>query len=421
MVRERNAGLVHPLSAYDRSKLPRLIDGKLVFSSALAQTREFASRFWQETNELMTQTIDRRNFQIAVITANTDRQDVTLPLFLDLSQYPIGDNKVAANTPIAYYSDKERELRLVDEKSGIEHAYIIASPYDEKGFSIIRDVALQYKYVLGAKFVTLLTPFMAYGRQEKNINNNTGNYDGKLLTAASEIAGLSSLIDRFIVFEPHSFATQAFAGEFGRPLLPLSPWKYLIEKVEEIESLDRGNLVAVRPDKGRSLAAKRLQKYLGLSENQSVSFDKERDETSKKTRLKDLNQKEQLRVKGKDAILYDDEGSSLGTMEQIAEKLTLYGVSSMTVILTHAKFTPGWESVVKKIIEKYKIKLKIYITDSREPITDVEKYIKDHPGIIRKISLTEFVRSIIEADIAGINFYEDPLFADYILQPGQNE
>ncbi len=401
-----------PPNAYVHSKLP-VVDGHVVHSSALEITRTFASELWVNNHrQMMESGLEKGNFQVAVVSPPHRHMDVTFPMYFDLLENPIGPYEVATNRN-KVYPDGELELKVRGEINA-DVVYIVASIQNDSDYSIVRDIALHYKKILGVKQVNLIASSLAYGRQDKNSNAATKEYDGKVIRIDGELEGLSGAIDKIIAFEPHSSATQAFAAESGIILAPLSPWKFMIDEIDKISPIARENTVVVRPDKGRNIAATRLQKYLKVP---GVAFDKTRDEGTGKTSFLSLTDADISQLNGREVVLYDDEGSSLGTIADIAKELAKYNVSKIKVCLVHGKFTPGWE---KKLAE-IQVPIEVYTSDSREPIGNIEAYNAVHDSKIQTISLVPLIRQMIIADSESVNFWDDSRFNDMVIQPMDDE
>jgi len=341
--------------------------------------------------------IDRTQCQIVVLT---NAADVTTPLYLSLREEGLGAFPVATHEE-REFDDDELDIHLIDEAVDAQSVYIVASLLNERDFSRARCVADHYKHDLNAKHVTLITPFLGRGRQDKNVDEK-GGYVSKTINIRAELAGLSPVVDRMIVLEPHSSATQAYAAQFGIPLAPLSPWRYLIDILCKEKEISPENAVVVRPDIGRNIAAVRMGEYLGLP---SVSFDKTRMDAGS-VDVYELSVKQQKLVRGKVGILYDDEVASAGTIGDIAEACHRYGMKELFVCLVHCKFTPGWREKLEHPL------LKVVLgTDSRASIGNIalsEKFERE--------SLALLLRGIIKADIQGVNFWKDLEFREMILQ-----
>jgi len=370
---------------------------RLIVDHAPEVTWEWAENYWEKMNRTMEmEGVDRKNCQVVVLS---NRDDVTVPLYHSLVEQQIGRYSVA-NTIEEEYADGELEIRVQDEAVNADSVYIVASLLTERDFARARAVADHYKHVLNAKCVTLVCSFLGRGRQDKNVDKDN-NYVPWTINIRSEIGGLSPFVDRMIVLEPHSSATQAYAAEFSIALAPLSPWQFMLENLRKHEDITPENAVVARPDLGRNLAATRAQEYLHL---QSVSFSKER-KSGTDVEIYELSREEQELVKGKKVIVYDDEASTMTTLEEIANALLRYKAKELIACLIHCKFTPGWRDKVKH--ELFSL---ILGTDSRTPIGNIQMVEE-----IERISLVPLLRNIIEADIKGLNFWEDEQFRGMIL------
>lgn len=259
-------------------------------------------------------------------------------------------------------------------------------------------MADHYRHALNAQMVTLAATFIGGGRSDKNVKKD-GSYVSKTINIRAEIGALAPFVDRMMGFEPHSSATQAYAAKFGVPFAPLSPWQYLINILRSRADIVPD--VIVRPDIGRNLAAVRIGKHLGLL---SVSFLKSRDETG--VEIYELPPEDQELVRGRVGVLYDDEADSVETLEKIANANLRYGMKALYACIVHPKFTGGWRERLEHPLLKG-----VFVTDSRPPIGNV--------GLLEKIeivSLAPLLREIIEADIEGVNFWQDEKFRHMILQ-----
>lgn len=369
-----------------------------LFVQAPALTYQFSSRFWQTKNQEMNRKIKRKDCQIVVLTPHQD--DVTHTIYKSLRHKPLGKYPVAT-TIEQEFPDGELKILIDNEAVGAQSIYIVASILNERDFSRARKVADHYKNTLGVKFVTLVCSYFAYSREDKNVTSQ-GVYEPNVTSIRAEIGGLSSFVDRMIIVESHSSATQASAAFFGIPLAPISPWKLMIDQLGKRMKFNPKKTIVLRPDEGRNLAASRIGKYLEIP---SVAFDKVRLSGQAVSVYKLSDQEKEL-VKNKIAIIYDDEASTMGTIYAIAEALRGYGARSLVICLVHCKFTSGWENKIKHPLFSI-----ILGTDSRQPIGNIS--IADN---IQLISLEPFLREIIKADIEGINFWQDKRFKGMLIQ-----
>lgn len=393
-----------------KKSTPKDISGRLIIAHAPEITFSKSAELWQEKNKEIDRQTDRSNCQIIILTPYRD--DVTHTFYRSLKRSLLGKYPVAT-TVEQEFPDGELKVLIEDEATSTNSVYIVASILNERDFCRVRRVADHYRRTLNSRLITLICPFLGATRQDKNIDNKE-NYEPTTINIRAELAAFSSLIDRIIVVEPHSSATQTYAAQFGIPLLPLSPWKLMIDNLvqtgvllknsipEERVRITPQNSVIIRPDKGRNLAAKRIGKYLKIP---SVSFEKKRL-SGQSISIFELTPQEQILVEGKIAIMYDDEASTMGTIAAIADALQKYKTVALAVCLVHCKFTSGWESKIK-----HPLLTTVLGTDSRQPIGNIN--IVDN---IRLVSLEPLLRQVIAADIKGINFWNDPDFKEMILQ-----
>lgn len=391
-----------PLFCLPESLTPRDYMGRQLFEHAEELPFSWSEDFWERKNKEMA-SIARQNCQIVVIRPNSN--DVTGPLHQSLTENPLGKFPVAITTEQPF-PDGETDTSIDNEAVGAQSVYLVASILNAKDLFQVAGVADHYKITLNAKFVTLVCPFLAFTRKDKNVTPD-GAYEPNVTSARTGIVMLSRSIDRMIVVEPHSSATQYFAAQFGIPLAPISPLELMAntlrQRMEQKEiRLNQENAVVIRPDSGRNLAAKRIGEHLRLPH---VSFDKHR--TSDGTvDFGELSEEDQELVRGRIGICYDDEASTMGTLYTLADKLQSYGLRALAVCIAHCKFTPGWEKRIEHPLFSIVIG-----TDSRQPIGNIRT-----ASNIEIISLEPFLRQVIAADIKGINFWKDSRFKNMLIQ-----
>lgn len=383
--------------AFSEEREPKRVDGRLVFSRAYELAPGVAERFWQAKNQEIRECIKRENFQVVVL--NTYSKDVTSILFDSFQNEPLGRYPLAT-TAEQEFPDGELNIFVLNEEPCAESVYLVTSILNERDFSRVRRVADHFKRTLNAKFVTLVAPFLGTARQDKNVDQNK-SYTSTTLNLRAEIGGLSGFVDRIMTFEAHSSATQAFAAEFGLPLVSFSPWRVLVEHLMENKMLIPSETIVVRPDTGRILVATKIQAHLGVP---FVSFEKVRI-SGQEVDVYELPEDEQILVKGKIGIVYDDEISTMGTISRIADALNRYQAKELIVCVAHGKFTPGWERRIE-----HPLISQVVCSDTREPVGNITLSSK-----IKVVTLGPSLRRIIEADIDGVNFWQEPEFKDLVL------
>ena len=342
----------------------------------------------------------------------------------------------ATISTMTYANDVEARV-IIKNARPVETAYIVVSPLTEKDFAMINNIAGYYKRALGTKRVVLVAPFLGFAREDKNSklqDDETIKVTGQVITIASRMAEISSVVDGIITLEPHSEATQTWAAEYGIPLLPISMGLLMAQQVESDLEKEGGqrSFIFIRPDKGRNLAALRIEEFLGID---GVSFEKDRaTDIQGETTFKPLGKESETKLNGKTALIYDDEAASLGTMKGVVQALINSEVKEIVIMLGHARFTgsyedekgyhPGWKENLDEIIEltnKNNVKIKFYISNSREPIGGIYKYISNHQGLFQIVDVGPSVQKLIETDIAGFNFWEDEEWAPQVAQAYPSE
>lgn len=426
---EASARIIRPLpeSAYLPGHTPRLDEsGHVLHDSALAITYKYAQEIWNKRNGIINERIkDRSNAQIVVLPAH---KDTSQKLLKSLKEKKIGEYPVATYSERSF-PDGDRNVSFPEINPNADSVYIVGSLLSSDDFNRARCVANYCKEQNPNCVVTMVCNSIGKARQDKNVNPKTEEFVPDSLNIEVEMKACSKFFDRMMVVEPHSSATQAFAAESDMPLLPISPWKVLVdhllkEGVRDPKSpkkrirLTKKNAVIVRPDEGRSIAARRIQEYTDF---ESVSFIKKRNGDDN-TEVAELHIIDQARVRGKFALLYDDEAATLSTVETIGNKLQKYGMLAFALMIAYGKFVPGkWSWGKGKLLPerakgweeriKHKLLSTIIQSDAREPIGKINKVEK-----IETISLDTMLRDFIEADIKGVDFWQDPQFKDLILQ-----
>jgi len=252
--------------------------------------------------------------------------------------FPFSGKFPVATTTVSDYPDGEDIVYLENERK-VKHVIIIASPVTYKDLAHIEEVACHYKNDLGANYITLFTTYLMGTRQDKNINSNGKSNPINIDAIVTSL----TYVDSFMVIEPNSDVTREVAAKVNKPLFPITPWKYVIDKVFASMSFDDPkNLLVVRPDIGRNIPSVRIAETYKLD---CISFDKKR--LSPVKTVPSLSPEDEKKVKDKMCSLYDDEFNTLETVGEIAKKLKEYGSTGLIVAGVHGKFTGDWEKYVK--------------------------------------------------------------------------
>src|SRR6186713_3010018 len=168
-----------------------------------------------------------------------------------------------------------------------------------------------------AKRVTAVIPYFPYARSDKKDEPRI-SITARLMADLLETAGA----DRVLTMDLHSPQVQGF---FRIPADQLSAVPLLIEHLRRKDIKDA---VVVAPDAGEAKDAARVAKSLNVS---LAIIDKRRFGDDEKARATSMVGD----VKGKHAIIIDDEIATAGTMVEAVEFVRLQGATGVTVMGVH--------------------------------------------------------------------------------------
>jgi len=391
-----------PSDIYDPRTLPRRVGEKLVFARSLALNPSTAQRVWEEQSSKVNIKA-RRKAPIIVIAPR--EQDVCGDFSKRYFQEAYLKNPLIITSDIPFPDGEYKTIVNLNMEKPPKSVYLVGSVLIPDDLVRTCRVADHLKGTLGVESITLIVPFFSSTRQDKNVNPRTRKYVPETLNVRADLKTLSSFVDRLIVIEPHSFATQAFAVQAGISTLLLSPWKYELDCVLKECGISPRDIVIARPDAGRIVVATRMEQELGVK---GISFEKTRI-SSGRVVMNDLTTDEAELIKDKIVFCFDDEISSMGTIFSLAEACERYKAQGLIILVVHGKFTLEWKERLA-----YPIIKAVYVTDSRTPVCKYEDLIAS--GKIRVIPLAQFLSDIIKADIAGVDFYKSKDWEKHILQ-----
>jgi len=382
---------------------------------------------WELQNyKARSEDVDRNNCQIAI---QGKSGDAVSNLSYILNNEPLFNGFQTMHTRERVYEDDEWDLFTIREsdKQQVDSVYIVASVMALRDLESIMRLADHYKFTLGIPEITGVFSFLTGTRQDKNVKmieeseieryseegevyKHEGNYyiyDPKALTIRKTMRQLSGCFDRLMVVEPHSSATQAFAFEEDLPVLPISPWLWMIEQCKKDLNLNKEDWVIVRPDEGRNIASERLADFLGLERVSCVKTRLGQGKVSLSFKLED-----KIKVQGKRGFAFDDEISTGSTYDKLKVALKGAGAIDLTAMYVHPKFIGTWmDNMSSSFISQ------LIGTNSRLPIGALEN-LGDRS---RTISLAPFLLDLIKADINEVNFWEDERYRQMILQTQPEE
>ncbi len=170
--------------------------------------------------------------------------------------------------------------------------------------------------------ITAVVPYYAYSRSDKKDQPRVP-ITARLIADLITVAGA----DRFLTIDLHAGQIQGF---FTIPVDDITAF-HLLSDYFKAKSL--GNAVVVAADVGISKKARNFAQELNLP---LAIIEKRRiSDGSKATALNVIGD-----VKGKNAIIFDDEIDTAGTMVEAAEFLKKAGVRDVYACATHPVFSP---------------------------------------------------------------------------------
>jgi len=221
------------------------------------------------------------------------------------------------------FPDDELYIRIMDDVSG-EDVIIVQTTYPDSNIIelfLLQDAVQE----AGADKITIVIPYMGYGRQDKKFEN------GEPISAKAIANLISQNADRIITVDPHKEHILGFfsVSAFSCSAVPEIA-KYLKEK-------DVNMILA--PDKGALERAKQASKIIGCDFDY---MEKTRiDGTTVKIKPKNLD------AQGKKAAIIDDIISTGGTMAQSIQELKKQGAKQVLVACTHGLFAGD---AIKKLV-----------------------------------------------------------------------
>ncbi len=240
------------------------------------------------------------------------------------------------------FPDGESYVRI--EEEALDTAVIVQTMSSPQNKSIIEAMLLaDAAKGLGAKRIVLVSPYLAYARQDKRF------LQGEPVSIAVVLRALyHSGIRALYTIEIHKEeALSAFPGK----ALSIYPYEYMSEKI----GITKDHIL-LAPDVGALRRVEYLAKKLGAQYDYLV---KKRDRLTGEIVLEPKH----LMVKGKDVIIIDDIISTGGTVSKAAKLLLEQGANNVYVLVAHAL-------LVDNAIEKLKTAgvRKVYAANTLSPV-----------------------------------------------------
>ena len=192
---------------------------------------------------------------------------------------------------------------------------------------------------LKAKKVILISPYLAFMRQDKRFNSGeaiNAPIMGELLSNAG--------IDLFLTVDPHLHRIHELKEIIKTPAKNLTANKAIADYIAKNYAKEKDNLAIIGPDSESYQWAEEIAKQAGLK-NTILS------KTRHSSRKVDVKIKKQLDMKGKHIIIIDDIISTGNTMIKAAQKAKKEGASKITAIGVHGLFVESALLKMAKIFD----------------------------------------------------------------------
>lgn len=334
----------------------------------------------------------------------------------------IADELGSRYVKVQYKQFDDNEIKVTIEENIRGHEVVIiasASGDPNKQEKEAQLLAMTASTLADAKKVTLVLPYMWYGRSDSNFDER--NYPGLVST----VRNLRDHCDSVVVCDPHNpdLTTAAFlSGSHTKPTLVHFAYPFAVQLKSLIEQgvLNRDRLAFAHADAGSS---KRIgtsfrectYNVLGFA-NRNPNHDdwaqghKSHDNVTGKTTIISISSD----VEGQDLVVNEDMISSGGTICDLATLVKSKGARSLTVFATTGLFTRNRKKGERLTAAIDRINDSdvdaIFITDTySHKLTDpkVDAAIRKSP-IIHEIKTAPYLASIIRALHIEIDRNQEP-------------
>lgn len=211
----------------------------------------------------------------------------------------------------------------------------------------------------GCSSVSLIAPYLPYSRSDKN-DHIRQSISAKLLADIITSAGVSNVI----TIDLHNNSIQGF---YNVPVIHLLSNRIFIDY---IRSLNLDDLCFVAPDHGATKRTLGLAKY--FPDSTFAVIDKKRTKPNEVASMTLLNP-----VEGKNVIIIDDLGDTMGTICKASDLIMQSGAKSVRGILTHPVLSgSALENIRNSSLTE------LIVSDSIVSVYDkINKYNIDYPGL----------------------------------------
>lgn len=259
----------------------------------------------------------------------------------------------------------------------------------------------------GAKAITLVVPYMFYGRSDSNFDSRSAP------AVVDSIETMRQFCDDVLVADPHNhgLTSQTFLAS-GSPVRSCTtahfafPFAIQLNHLFNEKAIDKDRLLLTHPDVGASKRITRsfrecLYGVLDLPYNPERSDEWAQVIKSRDHKTGNINVSINADVKGKDIVIFEDMIASGGTACDIAQLLKDRGAKTVILFATSGLFTTKKKTPVTSTIDRINKSAldAVFITDTydhRRTHRAVHQAIEKSP-IIHTISTSSYVAHMIGA------------------------
>lgn len=256
---------------------------------------------------------------------------------------PLGDVKVTV------FSDGEFQPSFEETVRG-QDVFIVQStmPPTENLFELL--LLIDAARRASARKIIAVIPYFGFARQDRKDKPRVA-IGAKLVANMLMAAG----VDRVITMDLHADQIQGF---FEVPVDHLYASTLFMD---EINKLDRDNLVIAAPDVGGAKRANSYAKSLNCGLALCHKHRKKANEIAEMTVIGDVN--------GKDVIIIDDMCDTAGTLTKAADLLTEKGAKSVHAYCSHAVLSgPAYERITNSKLTELVVTDTIPLTQQNDKI-----------------------------------------------------
>ena len=306
------------------------------------------------------------------------------------------------------FSDKEIQTTIEENVRGREVIVVASGSGDPNKQEKEARLLMRAANRSGAKSVTLVLPYMWYGRSDDN-------WDERNSPALTDtIETLREHCNNVVVADPHNHGlTREKFLDSGSPVKTCITVHFAYPFAVQLKSLfNQGilcpeNLLLSHADAG---STKRISRSFRASLYGVLGYDgrnpdqddwaqglKDRDKVTGKTKVKGFS----TEVNGKDVVIFEDMVASGGTACDLAAVLKDMGARSVTLFASSGLLTPAPDGPITSSVERInKSKLDaVFITDTYDhSLTDpaIQKAIEQSP-VLHVIKTVPYIAAILNA------------------------